>query len=672
MRRLVLLSFVVSVLYLGWTGTNQAEDAAKATLGKTVKSRGGEEKRATASSDSTSPCASVRELGVGDTAPKLAVQEFVKGEVVKKFEKGKVYVVEFWATWCGPCKQTIPHLTALQKKYKDVTLIGVSVFEQQPGKVEPFVKEMGAKMNYRVATDAVPEGKESNEGTMAKNWMVAAGQDGIPTAFIVNGDGKIAWIGDPREMDELLDKIRAGKWDLKAAATEFAEARKEKARRAAEAAKAEEERVRRLTAKLPEPERAAVKAIEKLGGKVSLGDEVVTSVDFGGTKVMDAGLKEIKELKGLRELGLVGCAQVTDAGLKELQGLTKLQTLFIGGTGVTDAGLKHLQGLKELQRLGLSRTRVTDAGLKELKGLKGLRQLILIQTKVTAAGVADLEKALPELQIVTGDSVGRPAKKQRDLYLLGIGQQDDWDFLPLGFESAFREQGKAFYGHMHSRILLGREATRKEFMDGLAWLRRHATADDLVLIFIACHGNCVAGESVFSTRDGVVRPRDVKKELAHLPCHAIVVNDACQSGNWPRERPDDPMPPNVTALCCCLSTQNSSFEFDITLFEALYGRADFNKDGIVDLDEVIRYCGLRIKEVQGGRLTPVLHKAKNLKAALPLTKTAPNLVGVVHQGEVWSALLGRQDGDRYRVRIIGSPTHPGAPFQTHGGTPVYR
>src|SRR5579864_1468865 len=190
---------------------------------------------------------------------------------------------------------------------------------------------------------------------------------------------------------------------------------------------------------------------------------------------------------------------------------------------------------------------------------------------------------------------------------------------------------------------------------------QNAKADDLVMLFIACHGTCNGpGESVFATRNGSVRPRDIKKLLAQLPCHAIVVNDACQSGNWPKELPDDPMPPNVTALCCCLATQNSGIEFDITLFEALSGKADFNKDGFVDLDEVIKYCELRIKEVQGGKLTPVLHKAKNLKHALPLTKANPDLVSVVHKGEIFSAVVEKQDGDNYQVRVIGFSHRRGA------------
>ena len=54
---------------------------------------------------------------VGDPAPRLQVDRFVKGAPVKDFKQGQVYVVEFWATWCRPCKESIPHITELQKKY---------------------------------------------------------------------------------------------------------------------------------------------------------------------------------------------------------------------------------------------------------------------------------------------------------------------------------------------------------------------------------------------------------------------------------------------------------------------------------------------------------------------------------------------------------------------------
>lgn len=160
-------------------------------------------------------------LGVGDRAPELQLGAFVKGEPIKAFEAGKTYVVEFWATWCGPCRASIPHLTELQKKNPEVAFLGVSVLEDQPGGVAPFVKEMGEKMAYRVALDAVPNGKEGDDGAMVRSWMKPAGQGGIPTAFIVNRDGTIAWIGHPMEMDQPLQKILAGEWNLAKAADDF-------------------------------------------------------------------------------------------------------------------------------------------------------------------------------------------------------------------------------------------------------------------------------------------------------------------------------------------------------------------------------------------------------------------------------------------------------------------
>ncbi|MDX1934671.1 MAG: redoxin family protein [Capsulimonadales bacterium] len=161
------------------------------------------------------------ELNVGDTAPKIEVKEWIKGEPVTAFESGKIYVVEFWATWCGPCRTSIPHLTQLQKKYPNVRFIGVSVWENDQSRVKPFVAEMGEKMNYTVASDIVPEGGNGNAGAMAKNWMTAAAQNGIPTAFVVNGEGKVAWIGHPMTMDKPLADIVEGKWDVTKAAEEF-------------------------------------------------------------------------------------------------------------------------------------------------------------------------------------------------------------------------------------------------------------------------------------------------------------------------------------------------------------------------------------------------------------------------------------------------------------------
>lgn len=155
-------------------------------------------------------------LTVGDKPPALEVSAWVKGDAVKSFESGKVYVVEFWATWCGPCRKSIPHLTELQKEYREkgVTIIGVSVWENDQAAVKPFVEKQGDNMAYTIAMDAVPAGAKRGDGAMAKAWMDAAGEDGIPAAFVIDRTGTVAWIGSPFEIDKPLAAIVDGKWDV--------------------------------------------------------------------------------------------------------------------------------------------------------------------------------------------------------------------------------------------------------------------------------------------------------------------------------------------------------------------------------------------------------------------------------------------------------------------------
>lgn len=168
-------------------------------------------------------------LKIGDRAPALQVGKWVQGEPIKEFSKDKVYLVEFWATWCGPCRTSIPHLNELHQKYKDkgLIVIGQNVWEQDESQVPTFVKSMGNKMTYRVALDD----KEGNErGKMAETWMKAAGRNGIPAAFLVNQQGRIAWIGHPMELEgPLLEKVLAGKYDLTQAVADYEQEMKNRA-----------------------------------------------------------------------------------------------------------------------------------------------------------------------------------------------------------------------------------------------------------------------------------------------------------------------------------------------------------------------------------------------------------------------------------------------------------
>lgn len=153
-------------------------------------------------------------LKVGDPAPALKASKWLQGTEVKSFEKGKIYIVEFWATWCGPCIVMMPHMSDMQQEYKDkgVTFIGYTAQDKNntAEKVAKFVEKRGPKLKY---TFAYADNRDTYDA-----WMMAAGQNGIPCCFVVDKDARIAYIGHPMYLDEVLPEVVAGKWSPDAAA----------------------------------------------------------------------------------------------------------------------------------------------------------------------------------------------------------------------------------------------------------------------------------------------------------------------------------------------------------------------------------------------------------------------------------------------------------------------
>lgn len=147
---------------------------------------------------------------VGSPAPTTRPEIQIQGEAVTAFTPGKLYIFECWATWCGPCVATLPHLNALHEKLaaRGVVITGVNVWDGEKNEaaeknVRTFVAQQGKKMSYAVAIG----GK-----AFIKTWLDDSDTESIPVAFVVNGNGILIWKGHPAELSEsLLSEFLKGK-----------------------------------------------------------------------------------------------------------------------------------------------------------------------------------------------------------------------------------------------------------------------------------------------------------------------------------------------------------------------------------------------------------------------------------------------------------------------------
>ncbi len=189
--------------------TSNAAKAAAKTTNKVTNTAKSEIKTATKDIAKTTQAAqtTAKEIlaKIGGPAPALKDLQWVKGGPVV-IKPGKIYVVEFWATWCPPCRASIPHLTKIQKDYKDKDVVVIGISNEKMDKVKPFVEKMGDKMDYNVAVD-------SGRAT-SKLYMEALGVRGIPHAFVINKKGILVWQGHPMAgMESVLDGVIAGNFD---------------------------------------------------------------------------------------------------------------------------------------------------------------------------------------------------------------------------------------------------------------------------------------------------------------------------------------------------------------------------------------------------------------------------------------------------------------------------
>jgi len=143
----------------------------------------------------------------GDEAPELEVLKWLKGDPIAMSFAAKsndIVVIEFWATWAPMCRESMPLLTDLQKKYSDQGLVVISISTEEEKVVAKFVAERKF-LAHRIAIDDASKTYKKYMGT----------DPGIPAVFVVGRDGKILWKGHPMELEAVIDKVMAGKFDMK-------------------------------------------------------------------------------------------------------------------------------------------------------------------------------------------------------------------------------------------------------------------------------------------------------------------------------------------------------------------------------------------------------------------------------------------------------------------------
>lgn len=157
---------------------------------------------------------------IGQAAPEFKAGRWLKQGPISKLELGQIYVLEFWATWCGPCRAAMPHLTELAHKHAGkVTVIGINVLERTPSEkldrlLDQFVAQMGKDLDYPVCRDTADD-------FLLNHWFKPTRSPGIPETVVVDASGRIAWIGHPSRLDRVIKELLAGEFDYEKSAVEF-------------------------------------------------------------------------------------------------------------------------------------------------------------------------------------------------------------------------------------------------------------------------------------------------------------------------------------------------------------------------------------------------------------------------------------------------------------------
>lgn len=160
-------------------------------------------------------------LAIGSPAPALVVATWIHGGPIERAEPGKVTVIDFWSPSCGPTMAEIPHLARQARERGKEGVVVVGITRPERGVTLELVRDQVARKG-----DRMPYAVGWDEGATHAAYLDAAGRS-LPTCFVVDRAGTIAWIGHPNLLDVVLPKVLDGSWKGQADAEELARAEAE-------------------------------------------------------------------------------------------------------------------------------------------------------------------------------------------------------------------------------------------------------------------------------------------------------------------------------------------------------------------------------------------------------------------------------------------------------------
>lgn len=134
-------------------------------------------------------------IKVNEKAPRINITNWIENVPDDKNLDNKNIVLEFWATWCGPCIAAVPHMNEIQKEFQQKDLYYISITDESIGKIERTLKRVEFKSI--VVTDLTKE-TQINFGDGIK------GLDVYPLTILINKEGIIKWIGEPKNLDSTI------------------------------------------------------------------------------------------------------------------------------------------------------------------------------------------------------------------------------------------------------------------------------------------------------------------------------------------------------------------------------------------------------------------------------------------------------------------------------------